>query len=196
MPLTLDDVAWPLQTERLTIRRGTRDDLEATWRFRRLEEVGHWVTGFPLTLADYRARFEEPPRLDSLLVVEHGGTVVGDLMLRIEDAWSQTEVTEQARGVQAELGWTLDPAYGGRGFATEAVRAAIALCFEQLGLRRVMAICFADNTASWRLMERVGMRREAHTLQDSLHRDGRWLDGYQYALLAHEWRASHRPQSD
>jgi RimJ/RimL family protein N-acetyltransferase len=37
-------------------------------------------------------------------------------------------------------------------------------------------------------MERLGMRREAHTVSDSLHRSGRWLDGYGYALLAEEWR--------
>jgi RimJ/RimL family protein N-acetyltransferase len=188
MPKTLDDVTWPLRTERLLLRRGTTDDLEPTWRFRRLEEVGHWVTGFPQSFGEYRSRFEEPARLASLLVVEHEGEVVGDLMVRIEDAWSQSEVVDQARGVQAELGWTLDPAHGGRGFATEAVRGALRLCFEELGLRRVLAICFADNTASWRLMERVGMRREAHTVGDALHRNGRWLDGYGYAMLAEEWR--------
>ena len=53
-----------------------------------------------------------------------------------------------------------------------------------------VALCFADNEPSWRLMERVGMRREQHTKQDSLHRDGQWLDGMMYALLADEWRAT------
>jgi len=189
MPRTLDDVSWPLRTERLLIRRGSHDDLEPTWRFRRLEEVGHWITGFPRDFGEYRSRFEEPARLGSLLVVEHEGEVVGDLMLRVEDAWSQSEVVDRARGTQAELGWTLDPAHGGKGLATEAVRETIRLCFEELGLRRVQAICFAENAASWRLMERVGMRREAHTVRDALHRDGRWLDGYGYALLAEEWQA-------
>ncbi|GAB3300605.1 hypothetical protein [Epidermidibacterium keratini] len=41
-------------------------------------------------------------------------------------------------------------------------------------------------------MERLGMRREAYNIADSLHRDGRWLDGMQYALLADEWRAAER----
>jgi RimJ/RimL family protein N-acetyltransferase len=188
MPLSLDAVAWPLRTERLVIRPATMDDLEPTWRFRRLEDVGRWITGYPRALEEYRSRFEEPSRLATTLVVEHADGVVGDLMLRIEDAWSQAEVADDARGVQAELGWTLDPAYRGRGLATEAVGALVALCFEQLGLRRVVAQCFADNTESWRLMERLGMRREAHLVQESLHRDGRWLDCYGYALLAHEWR--------
>jgi RimJ/RimL family protein N-acetyltransferase len=53
----------------------------------------------------------------------------------------------------------------------------------------VFATTFADNTGSWQLMERVGMRREAHTVRDALHRERGWLDGYTYALLADEWAA-------
>ena len=61
------------------------------------------------------------------------------------------------------------------------------LSFEDLRLHRVTAICFADNQASWRLMERVGMRREAHHVRDSLHRTGQWMDTMVYALLGEEW---------
>jgi RimJ/RimL family protein N-acetyltransferase len=52
----------------------------------------------------------------------------------------------------------------------------------------VTANSFADNLASWRLMERLGMRREVYTVRESLHRSGEWLDGVGYALLADEWR--------
>ena len=68
------------------------------------------------------------------------------------------------------------------------MRALIRICFDELGLRRVTANCFAANEASWRIMERVGMRREEYSVQDSLHRSGEWLDGMRYALLADEWR--------
>jgi RimJ/RimL family protein N-acetyltransferase len=185
-----DTVTWPVRTQRLTIRPAVPADADATWRFRRLDEVGRWITRVATSLDDYRATFVEPDRLADTLVVQLGDEVVGDLMLRVEDAWSQAEVAEQARGVQAELGWVLHPAYGGHGYATEAVRALIRICFEDLGLRRLTANCFSANDASWRLMERVGMRREMHTVRDSLHRSGEWLDGYGYALLADEWRAS------
>jgi RimJ/RimL family protein N-acetyltransferase len=84
----------------------------------------------------------------------------------------------------------LHPDHAGQGYATEAVRELIRLCFEDLGLRRVTANCFADNEASWRLMERLGMRRELHAVHESLHRSGEWLDGYGYALLVDEWRAA------
>jgi RimJ/RimL family protein N-acetyltransferase len=189
MASRLDGVSWPVRTERLRLRRAEEADLDATWRFRRLEGVSDWLTSAPSDRDEYRAKFENPERLAKTLVIEREGLVIGDLMLGIEDAWAQSEVAAEAEGVQAELGWCLDPGEGGRGYATEAVQALIRLCFEGLGLRRVTAQCFADNTASWKLMERVGMRREAHTIRESLHRSGAWLDGLAYALLADEWRA-------
>lgn len=189
MTQDLSAVPWPLRTARLTIRPATPDDVDATWAFRRLPEVAEWVTRRFDERDEYAEVFLDPDRLASTLVVERDGEVVGDLMLRVEDAWAQAEVAEQAQGSQAELGWTLDPAHAGQGLATEAVAELVRVCFEDLGLRRVVALCFADNTASWRLMERVGMRRETHTVKESLHRSGRWLDGLGYALLAEEWRA-------
>jgi RimJ/RimL family protein N-acetyltransferase len=111
-------------------------------------------------------------------------------MLKVQDAWAQEEVAEQAKGVQGELGWTFDPAFGGKGYATEAVRALIDLSFGPLALRRLHADCFFDNERSWRLMERLGMRRELHSVKESLHRTKGWLDGLSYALLAEEWNAA------
>ena len=184
----LDEITWPVRTERLSLRPAVVADVDATWRIRRIDSVVQWLTAAPKDREEYRARFENPGRLAKTLVVELDGEVIGDLMLAIEDAWAQAEVADRARGVQAELGWCIDPAYGGRGYATEAVRTLVRLCFEDLGLRRVTANCFADNVSSWRLMERLGMRRELHTRRESLHRSGEWLDGLGYALLADEWR--------
>jgi RimJ/RimL family protein N-acetyltransferase len=179
-------VEWPVRTERLTLRPATTADAEATWQWRRLLEVNHWITAAP-DHDEYVRLHDEPARLARTLIVERDGRPIGDLMIRVEDAWSQVEVADRARGVQAELGWTFDPAAQGQGYATEAVRAAIAVCFGQLGLRRVVANCFAGNEASWRLMERLGMRREAYTVAESLHRNGEWQDSISYALLADEW---------
>ncbi len=47
--------------------------------------------------------------------------------------------------------------------------------------------CFADNVASWRVMEKVGMRREQHGVRDSWHAELGWIDGYTYGILAEEW---------
>ena len=188
VPSLVDDVRWPVHTPRLLLRPAEVADVEATWQFRRLESVGRWLTGAPSSLDEYRARYAEPESLAKSLVVELDGEVIGDLMVAVRDAWAQVEVADRARGVEADLGWVVDPGLGGRGYATEAVREVLRVCFEDLGLRRVSAACFAANEASWRLMERVGMRREAHTVRDSLHRSGEWLDGLAYGLLADEWR--------
>lgn len=191
MPRTLDDVTWPVRTERLTLRRAAAADIDAIWRYRHLEPVSRYLTSLPGGLEDFRAGFGASAKLASTLVVERDGVVVGDVMVRIQDAWSQSEITDQAAGTQAELGWVLAPEHHGQGYGTETVRALLQLCFSDLGLRRVEASCFAANEPSWRLMERVGMRREIHSIAESLHRSGVWMDGYGYAMLAQEWRARH-----
>jgi RimJ/RimL family protein N-acetyltransferase len=194
-PDVLDRVAWPRATERLTIRRAVPDDAEATFAFRRREEVARWLTELPSASNAYRRTFEDPQRLASTLVVESGGRVVGDLMLRVEDAWTQKEAEPHGRGRQAELAWVLDPVHTGHGYATEAVRELLHICFDDLGLHRVVATCFALNEPSWRLMERVGLRRELHARADALHRSGEWMDTYGYALTAPEWAAGCTDQS-
>ena len=190
MTQDLSTVAWPVRTDRLTLRPAVAADLEPTWQIRRLPEVGEWLGHDSADHDEYAARFLEPGRLASTLAVELDGRVIGDLMLFLEDPWAQSDVADQAKNVQAMLGWVLDPAYGGHGYATEAVGEMIRICFEDLGLRRVRALCFADNAPSWRLMERLGMRREEYAVRDSLHRTRGWLDGMTYALLADEWRAA------
>jgi RimJ/RimL family protein N-acetyltransferase len=186
-PVPTTTAPWPRHTERLTLRAATAEDADATWAYRRLPQVAEWITELPTDLEAYRSTFAEPARLATTVLVERDGELVGDLMLRREDAWAQHEVADAARDTQAELGWVLDPRFTGHGYATEAVRGLLRVCFEDLGVRRVVANCFVDNEASWRLMERLGMRREIHALQDSLHRSGRWLDSYGYAMLAEEW---------
>ncbi len=192
VPVALDAVAWPVRTSRLTIRPPRADDYEATWRYRRLEAVTSWITAHLATLDEHAEWFSDPDSLAKSLVVELDGDIIGDLMLKVQDGWSQAEVAETAHDVQADLGWCFDPSFQGQGYATEAVRAVLRICFEDLGLRRVTADCFAANEPSWRLMERLGMRREVHAVRESLHRSGEWMDSYGYALLADEWREQDR----
>jgi RimJ/RimL family protein N-acetyltransferase len=187
----LHQVPWPIRTERLLIRPLEDADLAAVWEFRRLPEVNRWLGRAPATREAFDDTYSEPERRAITFVIElpdaAGRTIIGDLMLKIEDGWAQAEAADAARGVQAELGWVLAPAHVGRGYATEAVSAMIDLCFGALGLRRVHAGCFAVNEPSWRLMERLGMRREEDSRQTALHRSGEWMDGVNYALLADEW---------
>ena len=188
-----DSLAWPVRTARLTIRPATEDDLDATWQFRRIPEVGEWLTRLPTDREAYAEQYLDAGRLAKTLVVERDGEVVGDLMLSVEDAWAQHEVRERARGSLAELGWVISPDHAGQGYATEAAAELLRICFEDLGVRRVVAQCLADNLASRRLMERLGMRLEDHAVRESLHRSGRWIDSMRYAILEEEWRARRTP---
>jgi RimJ/RimL family protein N-acetyltransferase len=186
----LDRVAWPRTTARLTIRRAVSGDADATFAFRRREDVARWLTELPTDRARYGDAFTDPRRLATTLIIERDGHVLGDLMLRVEDAWTQKEAQPHGKGREAELAWVLDPAHRGHGYATEAARELLRVCFDDLDLHRVTATCFADNASSWRLMERIGLRRELHARADALHRSGRWMDTYGYALTAPEWPTS------
>ena len=185
---------WPVRTERLQVRPMTAADIDVMWEWRRLPDVNRWLGLAPDTIEAFRERCLDPDRLAAMHLIElvaddRGTTAIGDVMIRIGDGWAQLEVADQAKGVEAELGWVLDPAYTGQGYATEAIRAVIDTCFGPLGLRRVHAGCFADNEPSWRLMERLGMRREEFSRKTALHRSGEWLDGLNYGILAEEWAA-------
>lgn len=180
-------LSWPRRTERLTLRPVSKDDFEALWQIRRQESVGRWMGATSQEFDEFAEFIGNDERMGKTLVIERDGVLIGDLMLAPEDPWAQVEVVDQAKGTQAEIGWCIDPAIEGNGYATEAVRELVRICFEELGFRRLVALCFAANEPSWRLMERLGMRREAHTVKESLHRSGEWLDGLSYALLAEEW---------
>lgn len=87
---------------------------------------------------------------------------------------------------QGEIGWSLHPKYQGFGYATEAAEVLLAYGFAQLELHRITSGCDLRNVASFRLMERLGMRREGHLRQSKFMKDA-WQDEYIYALLHHEW---------
>jgi RimJ/RimL family protein N-acetyltransferase len=73
----------------------------------------------------------------------------------------------------------------GRGLVREAAVVMLRLGFRELGLHRIIGRCDGRNTASARLMERLGMRREAHFRQNEIVK-GEWTDEYVYAMLAME----------
>ncbi|MGE5579295.1 MAG: GNAT family N-acetyltransferase [Bacillota bacterium] len=91
-----------------------------------------------------------------------------------------------------EIGYIFNPAFWGKGYATEACRRILKYGFEDLGAHRVTAGCSPDNPPSWRLLERLGMRREAYEKKFGFfHRtpEGEpiWLDAYKYAILREEF---------
>jgi RimJ/RimL family protein N-acetyltransferase len=88
---------------------------------------------------------------------------------------------------QGEIGFILHPDHQGQGLATEAAVAMLELGFEELGLHRIYGCAEARNAASVRVMERLGMRREAHLVENEFVK-GEWQSEVIYAILAPEWR--------
>jgi RimJ/RimL family protein N-acetyltransferase len=186
--VTFDHLPWPHRTARLTIRPCTTADLAAVYAVRSVPEVAEWMPSRPVDYEDFLLRQGASHAMERCLVMQLDGTVIGDLYLHVEDAWAQAEVSERGKRAQAEIGWCLSPDHQGHGYVTEAMTEVVRICFEDLGVRRLTAQAFAGNTASLRVMQRLGMVCEAHNRADSLHRDRGWVDGVTYALLRDEWK--------
>lgn len=106
------------------------------------------------------------------------GGLIGDCGLRVN--------IEEPR--QAEIGYGFASEHQGNGYATEAIAAVLDFAFGALGLHRVHAYVICENVRSVDLLERLGMRREAHFLEHYWHHDA-WVDEYEYAILEREWLA-------
>jgi RimJ/RimL family protein N-acetyltransferase len=192
-PLILPFVpALPMSTARLDLRAFTPDDLDVVLAMRSLPEVVRYLYEDELDAArapEVLARKIRRQRIDgdgdglSLAAVEREtGAVVGDVSLMLTGAHDR----------QGEVGFSLHPDHQGRGFATEAAGAMLVLGFDQLGLHRIVGRCDGRNVPSARLMERLGMRREAHLVQNEWVK-GEWTDEVIYAMLAEEWQARTAP---
>ncbi|MFD2117197.1 GNAT family N-acetyltransferase [Paenibacillus yanchengensis] len=85
-----------------------------------------------------------------------------------------------------EIGWVFHPSYYNKGYATEAAQAVIAYGFQQLNLHRIVATCQPENPASYKVMEKIGMRKEGFFKQCIPYENG-WWDELYYAILQSEW---------
>ncbi len=93
---------------------------------------------------------------------------------------------------RAEIGYVFAPAFGGQGYATEAGHALLHLAFDELGFRRVIARVDSRNQPSVRVVERLGMRLEAHLVENEWFK-GEWSDELDFALLESEWLSRNYP---
>jgi len=177
----------PLRTPRLVLRPYEREDLTALHDMFGREEMCRYLPWPPMDLAAARAKLEQ--RLLQTRIAAEGdpivlaaveastGRHVGEFMLRLNSA----------PNLLGEIGWSVHPAGQGRGLATEGAREMLRLGFGELGLHRIIAGSDARNVASVRVMEHLGMRREAEFVENELIK-GEWLTEVIFAILASEWR--------
>ncbi len=178
---------YPLLTERLSLRPPTPADAEAIHVYKGRADVTRWVPHGVLSVEAIAERaglarqvLTEPGQhLHLLAFTRDTGDLVGDGLL----FWHSAE----HRG--GEIGYIIDPRFGGRGYATEIAREMLRLGFDELGLHRIVGRIYAPNTASERVLQRLGMRREAYLVSNELLR-GEWTDEIDYALTEDEWHAT------
>lgn len=171
-----------IKTNRCLIRPFEKGDLEAFARYRGQEEVARYQSWSEYTFQDAVSLFEA---MDYSTFGTNGSwyqlavasaendELFGDIAVHFID--------EQ----QIEIGFTVAPQHQRKGIAAEAVSAFLRYVFGELGRHRVIAITDARNTASYRLLETLGFRREGHFIQNIFFK-GEWGDEYQYALLRSE----------
>jgi RimJ/RimL family protein N-acetyltransferase len=176
----------PLVTERLTLRPLRVGDAEAMFRYRSDSEVALFQGWDPGTLDEVEAfvgsmavvRPNTPGTWFQLAICRtETDELIGDIGMHFPEG----------RDHEAEFGITLAPEAQGAGFATEALSAVLDYLFGSLEKHRVFGSADPGNEASLRLMERVGMRREAH-FRESLWFKGAWVDDVICAILDREWR--------
>ena len=114
--------------------------------------------------------------LSVAVVLKESGRLIGTAVLKWLSADHQ----------QGEVGYILHPDHHGHGYATEAARALVDLGFRDLKLHRIVGNLDARNTASARVLEKAGMRREAHLVENEFVK-GEWTDELIYAVLRTEW---------
>jgi RimJ/RimL family protein N-acetyltransferase len=188
---------YPIRTARLDLRPHTRDDLDDLYAFHSRPDVVRYT---PWPVRDREATREalevklgqgrltsEGQWLVLAMVLRSTGTVIGEVLLK----WVSIEDR------QGEIGFALHDDFHGAGLAREAAEAVLRIGFDDLGLHRIFARCVSDNTASARLLERLGMRHEGHLIH-GLRWKGTWADESIYAMLDDEWHGrddSHCPPS-
>jgi RimJ/RimL family protein N-acetyltransferase len=178
----------PIATARLILRPFVPDDLDDLYAYHSRPDVARyllWEARDRRQAADALARkirqgalSDEGQSLVLAVVWREVGQVIGEVKLE----W----LSQQHR--QGEIGFVFNPDYHGKGLATEAAEVVLGLGFGELGLHRIIGRCDGQNGPSARLMERLGMRQEAHFVHNEIFK-GEWGDELVYAMLDHEWQA-------
>jgi RimJ/RimL family protein N-acetyltransferase len=176
----------PIATDRLVLRPFTPDDFDALYAYQSRPDVAQWLEWGPRSEDEVRVSLGM--KLTSVAIADEGdvlslamerkdtGELVGDVILHLVSAEHRT----------AEIGYIVHPDHQGLGYTTEACREVLRIAFDDLGLHRVVGRLEPRNVASARVLEKIGMRREAHFVENEFIK-GEWQSEAVYAILDREW---------
>jgi RimJ/RimL family protein N-acetyltransferase len=171
-----------LKTENFVIRALERKDLEVFSQYRSLEIVAKYQDWASFTYQDAVELLESMN--DSIFGAEGSWYQLAILSLKSDELVGDLYIHFIDQD-QIEIGFTISPQHQGKSVATEAVSSLLGYVFGDLNKHRVVATTDVENTASYRLLEKLGFRREGHFIQNIFFK-GAWGDEYKYALLRSE----------
>ena len=182
----MENLTFPIQTERLILRPLQLTDLDDLFSYYSREIVTRFLYIDPKNReemkealqvkVDHTFLHEKGDKFTLAVVVPDEERVIGEVSLFLKKP--------EHNG--AEIGYVFNPDFHGQGYASEAVAMMLKIGFEHYKFHRIFARCDGRNRASYKVMERMGMRREGHFLQNEFIK-GEWTDELEYAMLRDEW---------
>jgi len=177
-----------LESERLLLRPFTADDFESLFAIQSRPDVARWLYWESRDEGEVRTALEK--KIEGSRLVDDGDSLSLAVVLKSssEMIGDGTLFLLSAEHRQGEIGFVFHPDHHGHGYATETAGLLLELAFGGFDLHRVIGRLEPRNAASARVLERVGMRQEAHFRENEFVK-GEWQSEPVYAILGHEWRA-------
>ena len=177
-----------IRTQRLYIRRFAANDAQHLYDYLSDPQVYKYEPGEPISLEQARNYASDMANNPNFWAVELKSEqkVIGQLYFRQQ---------EPAHLQTWELGYIMSPKYQHQGYGSEAALALVEYGFNELGAHRIQAHCNPANTASWKLLEKIGFRREGLLRKNVYFRKDEngnplWWDSYAYARLERKYESA------
>jgi RimJ/RimL family protein N-acetyltransferase len=179
-----------LETERLILREFREEDWRDVQEYRSDPAVVKYLPFEPATEEETKTLITKiigfqkaQPRMvyNFALIDKKDDKVIGSCSLELSIDGDK----------QGEIGYVLNRNNWNQGLMTECARKVISFGFGQLGMHRIFGGCDPANTASYRVMEKLGMQKEGH-LREHEFRKGAWRDILLYSILEHEWKKNNQ----
>lgn len=184
----MNSIGLKLKTERLVLRQYQVTDWEQVHIYGSDPDFSKYELWGPNTLEDTHKFVAEMieqstsnPRykFDFAISLKESGLLIGGCGIRRETESSSV----------ANLGWAVTPSQQCKGYATEAAKALIDFGFQKLSLSVIYATCDTRNAASYKVMEKLGMKKVGF-IKGTKEIKGHIRDSYRYEVLSHGWSAN------
>ena len=169
------------ESERLFFRKLTADDAASFFRDHSLPDLIRYQSWKPTSIDEIHDFISKQQALaidtydtwfQMAICLKNDGQFIGDCGFHFSDP----------EGYQVDIGYTIAPEFQGNGYAVESAMAMVAFLFSALKKHRICGYVDPENSASIRVLEKTGFRKEAH-FRKSVMIDGKWCDDVVYAIL-------------